>query len=415
MMRLLYSLLYTIAHVFILPQQYLKRRPDVRPRWLREKLGGGAGEPAGQKTLWVHAVSVGEAIAAATFVAAFKARHPNYKVIVSTVTDTGQAVAMQRLNAIARVIYLPFDLEAIFRRAIRRYRPTLFVNMETELWPNMFAALHAEAVPLVLLNGRISEKSFKGYGRIRFALGEMLGCVRLFCMQDEVYARRIISLGADEARVKVTGSLKFDIKVSDKNIPWIARFAEGARVIVAGSTHHGEDELIADAYARLCGQIENLKLVIAPRHPERADAVAGMLKARGLGFIRRSQLTDAINEPVVLLDTVGELSAVYKHAEAVIIGGSFIEHGGQNPLEPAYWGKAVLCGPSMGNFPFVREFYERGAMLRTDRDRLYDDLKGLMMDAHGRDELGRKARELMLVNQGATARALDEIERCVGV
>ena len=421
MMSLFYSLVYLLAHIIILPREYLKRPRAARGRWLREKLGGSEApspQPA-DKTLWVHAVSVGEAIAASDFIAAFRERHPGYRVIISTVTDTGQAVARERVGGIAKVIYLPLDLGIIFSRAVRRHRPTLFVNMETELWPNMFRSLHAAGVPIVLLNGRISDKSFNGYMRIRPLLHGLLGRVSLFCMQDDLYAQRIVTLGADEGRVTVTGSLKFDMKKpSDRELAWPGRIAGHGPMVVAGSTHRGEEELITDEYLRLATEIEGVQLVIAPRHPERCDAVAAMLKLRGIRFVRRSAIADeggAIEEPVVLLDTVGELSSVYKSADLVIIGGSFIPHGGQNPLEPAYWGKAVLCGPNMWNFPFVKEFIEREAVIGTDSERLHDDLLGLLMDPARREAIGARARALMMKNQGATSRALDEIERRVGL
>ncbi len=420
-MRLIYSLVYLLAHIIILPREYLKRPAEARGRWLREKLGGPEApspEPAG-KTLWVHAVSVGEAIAASDFIAAFRDRHPGYRVIISTVTDTGQAVARERLGGIAKVIYLPLDLGIIFSRAVRLHRPTLFVNMETELWPNMFRSLDRAGVPIVLLNGRISDKSFKGYMRIRPLLRGLLGRVALYCMQDELYARRIIGMGADEGRVTVTGSLKFDMKKPvERALTWPGLIAGNGPMIVAGSTHRGEEELVADAYMRLVPEVVGLRLVLAPRHPERCDAVAAMLKLRGIPFVRRSAIADgatAIDAAVVLLDTVGELSSVYKSAGLVIIGGSFIPHGGQNPLEPAYWGKTVLCGPNMWNFPFVKEFIERGAVIATTGEGLREALLSLLKDPERREAIGSRARELMMKNQGATARALNEIERRVGV
>lgn len=418
-MHLIYSLLYILAHIIILPQQYLKRPRSIRGRWLREKLGGLSGpvRDARGKTLWVHAVSVGEVIAASSFVSTFRARHPEYQFLISTVTDTGQSVAQERMGNVARIIYLPFDILFIFRRAIRLHRPTMFVNMETELWPNMFRAMHEAGVPIVLLNGRISDKSFRGYKRISFYLKGLFKKVSLFCMQDEVYAQRIVLLGAEENRVTITGSLKFDLKVRDEHLEWAQEFASHGMVLVAGSTHRGEEELLADVYAKLSGQVQGLRMIIAPRHPQRADEVASMLETKGVRFKRRSEMDSGsrMDAPVILLDTVGELSSVYRVADLVVMGGSFIPHGGQNPLEPAYWGKTVLCGPSMWNFPFVKEFYELGAVLKTDKEDLYHDLLELSKDASKRDAVGKKARELMIKNQGATEHALGEIEKRIGV
>jgi len=359
--------------------------------------------------VWVHAVSVGEVIAAETFIKALKKRYPDINVVVSTITDTGQKVAGERLRGIADTVYMPFDLDFIMRNAIKALKPRLFVVMETELWPNAIWGMQSANVPVVMLNGRISDSSYKGYSKLKIFMKNVLRHVNIFCMQDEEYARRITDLGAPADRVKVTGSLKFDISLSGHRPEW-GGFIKGP-VIVAGSTHRGEEDLIVVAYDKLRADFGDLNLVIAPRHPERFDEVEKLLKDRSIKYVRRSKLNESeISGTVVLLDTIGELSGVYAIADIAVMGGSFIEHGGQNPLEPAYWGKPVVCGPHMENFPFIDEFYAHDAAVQTSGGSLYETLRGLISSREKRESMGRAAGELLKKNRGALDRALDVVE-----
>jgi 3-deoxy-D-manno-octulosonic-acid transferase len=447
-MFLVYSVLYGIALAFLLPYEYLKRPGPLRKRWLRERFGATGPsqrvtdpsqrvtdpsqrvtdpsqrvtDPSQRATghsqnvsgpyqsIWVHAVSVGEVMAASAFLKALKERHPGLRIIVSTVTDTGQKVARERLSDLAEVIYLPFDMAALFRRAVERIRPRLFLVMETEIWPNALRVLRQKGVPAIVLNGRISEASFRGYKRVRFFIRRVLDDIALFCMQDEVYAGRIIELGADNNNVMITGNFKFDIKVTLEKPEWALSMA--GPVIVAGSTHKGEEDLIASSYIRLKEDFGDLNLIIAPRHPERSDEVEALLRAKGLPCVRRSRLKgrEPLSGSVVILDTVGELSSAYGVADIAIVGGSFIGHGGQNPLEPAYWGKPVVCGPHMENFPFIQEFYEAGAAVRAEGPDLYGTLKDLLLSTGRREEIGRKAEELLKCNSGAVDKAVRVVE-----
>jgi 3-deoxy-D-manno-octulosonic-acid transferase len=433
-MFLLYSALYCMALAFLLPFEYLKRPGALRKRWLRERLGvidpssgvidpfsgvidphiraeGPAeGHEGRALTLWVHAVSVGEVMAASTFIKALKEKHPALRLIVSTVTDTGQNVARERLSSLAEVIYFPFDLAVIFRRAVDKLRPRMFIIMETELWPNALRVLGKKGIPVIVLNGRISDSSFRGYRRIRFFIKRVLQHVTLFCMQDEVYAERIRELGADKNNIIITGNFKFDIKVILEKPLW----ASGIKgpVIVAGSTHRGEEDLIASSYIRLREDFGDLNLIIAPRHPERFDEVEGILRAKGLPCLRRSRLPahEPLSGSVVLLDTVGELSSVYGVADVAVVGGSFIGHGGQNPLEPAYWRKPVVCGPHMENFPFISEFYESGGAVRAGGPELYGILKELLLSPGKRAEIGGKAGDLLKRKSGSVDKAVRAVE-----
>ncbi|MBA3061276.1 MAG: 3-deoxy-D-manno-octulosonic acid transferase, partial [Nitrospirae bacterium] len=380
-LRLIYSFLYFIVLIFLLPFQYRKRPKDLRQRWLEEKCGFFNYSPGISKSphppfskgglggiIWVHAVSVGEVIASLPLLQRLKDRYPSVSLVLSTITDTGQRVALGKVPDRTKVIYLPFDLSFILERTLKNIQPNLFITIETELWPNLLMMLKKRKIPAVVMNGRISDDSFKGYKRIKFFMRSIIDCVDLFCMQDAVYAERIKELGAAEDKIRVLGSFKFDTAPS-LNIPeWTKLISHP--VIIAGSTHRGEEDLIVSSYIELKKDFPDLTLIIAPRHPERFKEVEELVKKKGLEYIKRSEIEGRETRDkgqrkglIVILDAVGELASVYGVSDVAVIGGSFIEHGGQNLLEPAFWAKPIICGPHMENFPFAKEFYERGAAI----------------------------------------------------
>ncbi len=440
-MFLIYSLIYMIVTAVLLPFEYLKRPKEVRQRWLREKFGFFNSELSvpncetrtlyeplapshrpNSQLIWVHAVSMGEVISAVPFIKELASGHPSAGIILSTITDTGQKVAKERLSGIAAVVYLPLDISLIFKKVLKRIRPDLFITVETELWPNIFRILEREGIPVVVVNGRISEGSFKGYNRIRGCMKDVLQGVGLFCMQDRIYAERIKMLGADRDRVKITGNFKFDAP-PPLNVPEWTGLLKGP-VIVAGSTHRTEEDLITGVYQELLDDFPDLNLIIAPRHPERFGEVEELLKKRELRYINKSKIMSDLGRIthdtrrttrdeghlVVLLDAVGELASVYGAADIAVIGGSFIRHGGQNPLEPAFWGKPVVCGPHMGNFPFMDEFYDAGGAKRVSNEELYGLLRGLLGSPDKRIEMGRKARAVYDLKAGAIKRTIGYLE-----
>lgn len=412
----IYTFIYTLAVLFLFPFEYLKRPKALRKRWLREKWGKGAATPAiihKKGPVFLHAVSVGEVIASVPFIKAFKDRHPETPIVVSTITDTGQKVASERLKGIAEVIYLPFDLPFAIRALISRLKPSAFITMETEIWPNLFRIMNENGIPVIILNGRISERSFKGYGKIKFLMESILKKVSLLCMQDEVYAGRVSELGANPKNIVVTGSFKFDINLSHEQLPWAGRIT--GPVVVAGSTHRGEEALMLSAYERLRGEFAGLNLILAPRHPERFDEVEELLKGSQTPYVRRSLPWDSVSGKAILLDTIGELSSVYAYADIAVIGGSFIEHGGQNPLEPACYGKPVVCGPHMENFPFMEDFYSAGAAIKAEKNGLYDVLKELLSSPEKRRSIGKAAKGLLEKNRGAVDKALKAVEGVIGL
>ncbi len=416
-MYLFYTLFYCFVLFFLLPFQYLKRPKGLRKRWLKEKFGFfNSSLITNQSSLiWVHAVSVGEVMATIPLLKKLREKYPEKNLLLSTVTDTGQKVARDKVTDNTEVFYLPFDIPVILGRFFKKIRPSLIIIMETELWPNLLRTSRKFKVPLILLNGRISERSFKGYKKASFFMRKVLSNVDLFCMQSKIYADRIRSIGVDDRRVKVLGNFKFDIRPPSK-IPEWSKMLKG-HVLIAGSTHEGEEELITEVFLRLKKDFPDLNLILAPRHPERFKDVEELLKSRSLPFVKRSSLNserstsnpELIKGTIILLDTVGELSAVYGISDIAIIGKSFKGRGGQNPLEPAYWGKPIVCGPNMENFPFIEDFYREGAALKVNEEGLYPALKELLISSEKAKEMGLKAQKLYKKNSGAVDRVLEVI------
>ena len=250
-LKLIYSFLYFIVLIFLLPFQYRKRPKGLRQRWLKEKFGffNFQLSTLNSKLIWIHAVSVGEVIASLPLLEKLKVRYPSVSLVLSTITDTGQKVAMEKASEGTKVIYLPFDLNFILERTLKNIQPNLFITIETELWPNLLMTLKKRKIPAVVMNGRISDDSFRGYKKIKFFMQSIIDCVDLFCMQDAVYAGRIKELGAQEEKIRVIGSFKFDT-VPSLNVPeWTELLTHP--VIIAGSTHRGEEDLLVSSYIEL--------------------------------------------------------------------------------------------------------------------------------------------------------------------
>jgi len=410
-MFLVYSLLYAVTVLILLVPEYLRRPKELRRKWLTEKFGY---VPECDSAIWVHAVSVGEVGASIGLLNKLRAEYPQSPLILSTITDTGQKVALQKAPEGTTVVYLPFDLNYILGRCIKRTKPRAFLVIETELWPNIFRALARNRVPILVLNGRISERSAKGYKKISFFMRKVFSYVSIFCMQSQIDADRISSIGAEKTKISVLGNFKFDIDVAE-NIPVWAK-SIGGPVITAGSTHKGEEELILAAFAESRKIFPQLTLILAPRHPERFEEVAAILKNSGTPYAKRTEMNDlkASGASVILLDTVGELSSVYGASDIAIIGKSFEGVGGQNPLEPAFWGKPIICGPHMENFPFIKDFYREGAAFKVEAAALSLKIKELLDHPEMAKASGQKARELFLKNSGAVDRAMEIIRKYLG-
>ena len=381
----------------------------------------------GEQSIWIHAVSVGEVLTARALLPQLRERYPRYRLFLSTTTMTGQQIARNSLNYVDEVFYFPFDLGFIVNRTLRLVKPKMFIMMETEIWPNLLRACHRGGIRTVLVNGRISSRSYPRYRLARPFFRRVLAQVDRFCMQSDESARRIIDMGAEPERVVVTGSLKFDSLDLPGTAPATAadrgrnrvlryfRISVDRPVIIAASTLKGEETPVLEAFQRIRARVPEVLLIIAPRKPERFDEVEQLARRGGWKVARRSELpVDA--EPrhdIVVLDTIGELAQLYQVATAVFVGGSLVDQGGHNILEPAVFGKPVVFGPYMQNFAEIaRAFIDNDAaiQIRTGRE-LEHALMGLLTDPVRRARLGAAARALVEANRGARGKTMTAIAR----
>jgi 3-deoxy-D-manno-octulosonic-acid transferase len=375
-----------------------------------------------EESIWIHAVSVGEALTARALAADLKERYPRLRLFLSTTTIAGQQVARGSLSSIDEVFYFPFDWTFIVRRTLALVRPRLFIMMETEIWPNLLRECRRCGVKTVMINGRISSRSYPRYRLVRPFFRRVLADVDRFCMQSEESARRLVELGADGGRVSVTGSLKFDSlelpaatahgRPRDRVLRFF-RVSPNRVVIIAGSTMRGEEASILRAFGRVKATCPGALAVLAPRHPERFAEVERLARDAGFVTALRSALPiDA--EPradVIVLDSLGELAQLYQMATAVFVGGSLVDYGGHNILEPAVFGKPIVFGPHMQNFKEIADtFLSNDAAVQVQSDRELDDtLLALLTDPVRRARLGAAARALVEANRGAKTKTLDVI------
>jgi 3-deoxy-D-manno-octulosonic-acid transferase len=416
-MYALYSAVLGVGLLAYLPAFLVRRRRAGYGRHLGQRLGRiGEGLPLEPRG-WIHAVSVGESAVAVPLVEGIRQRWPELSIVVSTITPTGARIVAERLAGRAVHRYFPVDLPGPVRRALDAARPRFFIAIETELWPNFLRALAARRIPAMIANGRISDRSFRRYHRVRWLMRRVLADVSVFAMQSEEDARRIVALGAPPERVVVTGNLKSDLlpEASDDEA-WRQRLGlgPGNRLWIAGSTHRGEEALALDAFVHAKARFPGLALLLAPRHPERAGEVEELIRARGLVAVRRSRLPqDAARGTIVILDTVGELAQLYALAEIVFVGGSLVPIGGHNMLEPAMRGKPVLFGPHTSNFREGAELLQMsgGGLVVKDGDELARELTRLLEDGDLASRMGRGAREAFVGRQGALSATLDLIAR----
>lgn len=372
----------------------------------------------GRPTLWIHAVSVGEAMAARPFVAALRGRYPGHQLIFSTVTATGQRAASPFLTARDVLLYWPLDLGVALRRALDVFRPRALLVLESELWPQALRCCAARGIPVVVINGRVSERSFRRYRRVRPLARLLVRRLRLALMQTDEDARRLRVLGLEDGRVRVTGNLKFDgaTLTAPLEVGALRRclgLDEEAWLLIGGSTHRGEEALLLDVYQRLRQEWPRLRLLLAPRHVERSDEVEALIRAAGLPSLRYSQKTQppVTGAPVILVDTIGHLGQLYRLGTIVVIGGSFIKHGGQNPIEAAALGQPVLFGPHMFNFREVaRQLVEAQAAAQVqDGQALVAACRLWLRQPQQREAVGARARALVERQRGATQRTLDAV------
>jgi 3-deoxy-D-manno-octulosonic-acid transferase len=432
-MYFLYNVVITVGLLLTAPYFLLRgvRQPGYLAS-LKQRFGLLPDElrtaPAG--AIWIHAVSVGEALAGLPLARRLKQEFPGRRIVVSTTTATGQSMVRQRMGFVDAVFYFPLDWRGPVQRAFRAVRPAVVVILETEIWPNFLREARRANVPVIFANARISDRSFRRYrltNRISFGfLRRVLSLTHAFLAQTEQDAARLRELGALAGRVQVAGNLKYDSTppAAGPLAAWLERevAARGRRpLIVAGSVTANEEPLVLIAFGILQGQWRQALLVLAPRKPDRFEPAAEFIEESHRNFLRRSQLSlngqqsEMIEDTVsvLLLDSVGELAALYRLADAVFVGGSLVPDGGHNILEPACFGKPPLFGPSMENFREIAErFLTAGAGVQVQSP---EDLGvawiELIQDAKRREQMGRTALELVERNRGATDRSVEIIAR----
>lgn len=367
--------------------------------------------------IWVHAVSVGETIAAQPLIEALISQYPSHKILVTTTTPTGSDRVKSLFGDRVEHVYFPYDLLEIVSRFIKRVKPQLLVVIETEIWPNLYAACHKNNIPLALVNARLSQRSTDKYLKIKFLVAETLGYIKLIAVRSSADKERFKVLGASDAQLSVAGNIKFDFKVSKKQLEqgkqWRKQLQHNKQVWVAASTHAGEDERILAIYKSLQEQFPTLLLVLIPRHPERFDDVFQLctaLESENIKTVRHSQRDDYqnIHTNIILGDSMGEMQSWFATADVVFMGGSLVETGGHNPLEATAQGVLVVSGPHMFNFDDIAEqLSEEGLLSICESDKkLEETISRFLNQQVDQVSFEKKAQYFMQQHRGVTARLI---------
>jgi 3-deoxy-D-manno-octulosonic-acid transferase len=425
----IYNLLLLAGSLVLIPYFGLKMLMTGKYRQsFGQKLGRTPAEVIsaikGHPRIWVHAVSVGEVTAAAPIVATLREKLPRACIILSTATETGQAMALRLIPQATAFLYFPLDIPFVVRKVIDRIAPDIVVLTETELWPNFLRHCMKRRTPVVMVNGRISPRSFGRYYRTRFFWADVLSFVHEIGVISEVDAQRIRAIGAAPENVRVMGNAKYDILASRvSGDTWSKKAAQmrmtpDSRVFVAGSTHVGEERVVLNVYRELLTEWPDMRLIIVPRHPERGKEVQALVTGEGLSCILMSEIR-AGRRPegeIVVVDVIGELFSLYSLASVVFCGGSLVAKGGQNILEPAAWGKVVFYGPSMEDFSDEKTLLEEvgaGIPVRSAEE-LLDGVRKILSDPVELRRRGMEGQRRVLSSRGASMRYAEMIVNILG-
>jgi 3-deoxy-D-manno-octulosonic-acid transferase len=417
-MRLVYLLGSYLAFWLLFPLLSLHQKTR---RGLKERLGvyaPGKLPQGGGPRIWLHGASAGDLLSLSPMIRELRARHPGCRIILSTITNTGYLMASERLSTVVdAAIYAPYDLAGATRRAVQAIRPDLLVLEYTEVWPNLIHAARAGGAKIALTNGRFSPGNVRAYRLLFGLIGNPLRQLDLLLMREEDEAERALTLGALAERVHVTGNTKFDAlavafeQQEDEALRRALGLPEGAPVLIAGSTHEGEEEKLFSVYRRLLAEHPTLRMVVAPRYIDRAPRVVALAQQAGLTVGLRSQDNRAGGQ-VVVLDTIGELARAYRLATIVFVGGSFTTRGGQNILEPAGQAKPVLFGPHMENFhDSVQVLVGRGGIQVNDPEHLFRVVSELLARPENLASLGELAQSAVRQVSGASQRNVAQMSR----
>ena len=424
MIWLIYNAVFVVAFTLSLPYYILRmyRRGGYR-RHFAQRLGRYdlvlRRKIAEKRRIWVHAVSVGEVSVGLRFMDSWRRARPGAAFVLSTNTSTAYALAERSLNPDDVLVYFPVDFPPVLHVAIDVIQPQILVLTEGEWWPNLIRKVHARGIPIVLINGRMSERSFHGYRRLRVLFSRVMRMMDLLCVQSRGDADRLLALEADPARVHITGSAKYDAAQIDPDsvgtvteILLAAGMPVSDAFIVGGSTWPGEEAILLDIYTRFKSDQPGLRLILVPRHAERRDEVMAEIRSRNLKVVQRSRMSGSapVGEPpdVLLVDTTGELRHFYAIASVIFMGKSLTYHGGQNIIEAAAYGKPIVVGPNNENFvDVVRDFLAADAILQvTDAEELSQKLRQLLSEASMRQAYGERASAVVGRNRGSLDRTL---------
>ncbi|MCC6502963.1 MAG: 3-deoxy-D-manno-octulosonic acid transferase [Deltaproteobacteria bacterium] len=419
----LYNIIIHISIIILLPYFFIKMLTARKYRdGIPERFGFVDKDKfknlKGGKAVWVHAVSVGETKAVLPVLRLLKRRRPDVRVVFSTVTATGNRTASQEgKGLIDTLIYFPLDLPWAVRRVSRMVKPVMFIVVEKEIWPNAFRTMYDMGAPVVIVNGTMSGRSAKRYARFSFLFKDVFSRVSLFLARTDADLEKAVLAGVTRERALVSGNIKFDLSPSLMDSQFVSKLKEmtgvgpGTKVITAGSTHPGEEEMLLEAFRSLAAEFDGLKLIIAPRHPERFTEVEGLIKKSGLNFSRRSKGGSA---DVVLLDSIGELMTVYSFSDIAVVGGSLVPGiGGHNLLEPAYFGKPVVYGSHLTTYLGMAELLENkgGGIRAADEKELTEALRSLLSNELLLKRTGANAKKVVEENRGASERTAASIEK----
>jgi 3-deoxy-D-manno-octulosonic-acid transferase len=414
LLNLIYALLLLLASPYLLYQAI--RKGKYREGFAAKFLGRVPRRTSDRPGVWLHAVSVGEVNLLAPLLAEIARQKPSWECVISTTTTSGMALARKKYAG-HLVFYCPLDFSWAVRSALRRIRPRLLVLAELELWPNLVRAARRQGARVAVINGRLSERSFRGYRRIRPLVARLLQQIDCIAAQDATYADRFRQLGARAQSIAVTGSMKYDGAQTDRCNPatqrlrTLAGFSDDDVVLLAGSTQEPEEAIAVETYRQLRGAWPRLRLVLVPRHPERFSSVARLLDASGMAWQRRTLLDQGLRVPearILLVDVVGELGAWWGTAQIALVGGSLSNRGGQNMIEPAAYGAAVSFGPNTRNFrDIVASLLSReAAVVVRDAQEFRQFVERCLKEPAYAAALGQRAQSLVAEQLGATGRTL---------
>jgi len=414
----LYSLLLGTALLGLLPVYFIKFRLLRKQRLhLGERLGFKLPEPKTDRPfLWIHAVSVGEVLSLQNLIQEIKSGHPEWEIGFSVLTHAGHKVAEAKLRNIDHLFFVPFDIGWAVRRYFKKLRPRLLVLAESEFWPRLLREARRSRCPVLLVNGRISDRTFKRLYRWRWAAGGLFANISRFLVQSAQDKDRLERLGVAPDRLSISGNLKCETRLPEFSDGEIRQFKkdlsipEGKKVIVAGSIHKGEDDKLLEAFRKARETRSDILLVLAPRHPEKFGDVERSFETDSFAVCRRTRLRPGLAWDLLVLDTIGELARFYAISDAAFIGGSLVPWGGQNLLEPAYYGKPIFFGSHMKNFAALADQFVRAGAARIVREP--EELAGMFLfeDPAALQAMGRRAKEILGSLQGATGTTLAAIE-----